>query len=219
MTHRLRLLDLFCGAGGAAHGYYEAGITDITGVDISPQPRYPFKFIQADALQYLADNGGKYDIVHASPPCQAFSNTRYLKNARGGPNLIDATRELLLEMRMPYIIENVPGAPLIHPVMLCGLMFKLRVLRHRLFETYPTILGPYHPPHPGWVRARRKLAEYSSFRNGMTVITACGSSFSTTDASIAMGIDWMTKRELAQAIPPAYTKYIGHLMINILNRT
>lgn len=129
-----RLLDLFCKAGGAGYGYWQAGF-DVVGVDIEPQKRYPFTFIQADALEYLARHGGEYDAIHASPPCQAFSKMKNPDKAhrKAHPDLVDPVRELLMRTGRPYIIENVPGAPLLSPVTLCGSQFGLKVYRHRVF--------------------------------------------------------------------------------------
>ena len=132
----MKLLDLFCGAGGAAMGYHRAGFDDITGVDIKPMPRYPFKFIQGDALEYLAAHGAEYDVIHASPPCQAYSIMQHANHMRKDhPDLVDSVRDALKQTGKPWIIENVPGAPLIDPILLCGLSFGLRVIRHRLFES------------------------------------------------------------------------------------
>lgn len=139
----MRLLDLFCGAGGAAVGYYRAGF-DVVGVDILNQPHYPFQFIQANALEYLEAHGGEYDVIHASPPCQAF--TKY-KNAR--PNLPDKYPDLIMETRLAlikttklWVLENVVGAPVNGMIMLCGSMFGLDVRRHRLFECSIMIITP-----------------------------------------------------------------------------
>lgn len=131
-----RLLDLFCGAGGCAKGYQRAGF-HVTGVDIKPQPRYcGDEFHQADALEYLAAHGREFDAIHASPPCQRYTMAQNAaKNADAHPDLVDPVRDLLLSTRKPWIIENVVGAPLKNPAVLCGLSFGLKVRRHRLFET------------------------------------------------------------------------------------
>lgn len=208
----MRLLDLFCGAGGAAMGYYRAGFTEIVGVDIKPQPRYPFEFVQADAMTYPLDG---FDAIHASPPCQAFSVATLFHRGRRDqhPDLVEPTRERLLEVGVPYAIENVPAAPLINPLMLCGTMFLgLKVYRHRLFECEPAIYFPpsCHNPHlfrP--TEVGRRVAEHGW-------MTVAGHFSSVEAAGVAMGIDWMTRDELAQAIPPAYTEYIGrHLLAAI----
>ena len=139
----MKLLDLFCGAGGAAMGYYRAGFDDITGVDNKPMPRYPFRFIQADALEYLAEHGHEYDVIHASPPCQRYTRAQNAsKNSGAHPDLIEPIRNLLMLTKKLYVIENVIGAPLIDPKVLCGLSFGLRVRRHRLFETNFFFLVP-----------------------------------------------------------------------------
>src|SRR5665213_3193952 len=131
---RPRLLDLFSGAGGAAVGYHRAGF-EVVGVDIKPQPHYPFEFRQKDALWVLeGETMEGFDAIHASPPCQAYSKARKLQGLRH-PDLIASVRELLLAISLPYVIENVPGAPLRNPVLLCGEMFGLGVRRERLFET------------------------------------------------------------------------------------
>lgn len=216
---RLRLLDLFCGAGGAGMGYNRAGF-DVTGVDIQPQPHYPFRFVQADALEYLAAHGHEYDAIHASPPCQAYSNIRNLVEARWGtkdyPDLVEPTRELLRQTGKIYIIENVPGAPLINPIMLCGEMFGLRVFRHRLFEVSIFLLAPPHPRHPKNSTTNAYRGQ-SAFEFGATHISVAGANFRLADAKSAMGIDWMTtRREISQAIPPAYTQWIGEQVLRYM---
>lgn len=222
MTTQLRLLDLFSGAGGAAEGYRRAGFTDITGVDIAPQPRYPFRFVQADALDYLRGliNSGEvagFDLIHASPPCQAYSKAQHIRdNGHEHPDLVAGTRRLLRRAGVPYVIENVPGAPLENGVVLCGTLFDLRVYRHRLFESSALFLAPRcaHPPYlrDGYVcvygnvvRGRQTGTRGNKYRR-----------YTTAYARRAMGIDWMTRDELAQAIPPAYTEYIGREMIRQL---
>ena len=212
----MRLLDLFCGAGGASMGYHLAGF-DVTGVDINPQPSYPFEFYQADALEFLAERGHEYDVIHASPPCQAYTSICQLVEARHGrqdyPDLVEPTRDALKATGKIYIIENVPGAPLIEPIMLCGEMFGLKVFRHRLFEISIFLLAPSHPRHPkhSTTNAYRGV---SAFSHGATHISVTGNNFRLEDAKIAMGIDWMkTRREISQAIPPAYTRWIGERLL------
>jgi DNA (cytosine-5)-methyltransferase 1 len=132
-----RLLDLFCGAGGCSAGYERAGF-EVVGVDIEPQPNYPFEFHQADALTFPRDG---FDVIHASPPCQAFSALKHL-TTREHPRLVEPARAMLRESGLPYVIENVVGAPLLSPVMLCGSGFGLDVQRHRLFETNFPVMSP-----------------------------------------------------------------------------
>jgi DNA (cytosine-5)-methyltransferase 1 len=225
------LLDLFCGAGGAAAGYRRAGF-DVVGVDLHPQPRYPFPFVQADALEYLAMCGRGFDAVHASPPCQLHSTlvtipgrgemmrSRYL-------DLIAPVRALLEAVDRPYVIENVPRAPLRDPVTLCGAMFPgLRVFRHRGFEANWALPQPEHVKHPGTVMAGSsgkgaggKMDCYAGDGAAPDAwITVAGHQFSTASGSRAMGIDWMRREELAEAIPPAYTEYVGWHLRRALRR-
>jgi DNA (cytosine-5)-methyltransferase 1 len=216
----VKLLDLFCCAGGAGMGYHRAGF-EVVGVDIAPQPRYPFAFIQADAVEYVTEHGREYDAIHASPPCQHHSVATKSWNGdpAAWPDLIEPTREALRHSGKPYVIENVVGAPLRDPVLLCGTMFAgLRVLRHRLFECNWDLTAPEHPKHPlVYTRDKRKnhygkLDESTAF-----VQVTGGGNCSKTAASSAMGIDWMTKRELNEAIPPAYTEYIGKQLLEVLS--
>ena len=180
--HNMKALDLFCEAGGTSMGLHRAGF-DVIGVDIEPQPRYPFEFVQGDALEYVAKHGHKYDLIVAGPPYQMY---------------VGPTRKALQATSKPYIIEAVPGVPLINPLILCGTMFpELRVRRHRLFECWPVIWFPpamcsamcYH-----W--GTRPLADAVKAQ--------------------AIGIDWMTKAELSQAIPPAYTEWLGREMLRLI---
>jgi len=206
---RPRLLDLFCGAGGAAMGYYRAGF-EVIGVDIKPQPRYPFEFHQADALEFCAAHGAEYDAIHASPPCQAYSITRSIHHkTRQYPDLVAATRSAMMAAGRPYVIENVPGAPLRTTVFLCGTMFGLRTYRHRLFECSFAMLAPTHPPHLRLTAQVGRKALPDQF------ICVAGHCY-TSDAKEALGIEWMRQRELSQAIPPAYTEYIGQQLIKFL---
>jgi DNA (cytosine-5)-methyltransferase 1 len=219
MMNRPKLLDLFCGAGGAAMGYHRAGF-DVVGVDINPMPRYLLEFHQGDALQYALEHGAEFDAIHASPPCQGYSVTKSIHGRTDHPLLIDATRELLQSIGRPYIIENVEGAPLINPLMLCGTMFGLRVRRHRLFEIDPPIyFAPFSCNHWGKtlgnsarIKQRRVVQSFAL----ADFITVSGHDFNARDARIAMGIDWMSAKELAQAIPPAYTEYIGAFLLRYL---
>lgn len=149
-----KLLDLFCGAGGCSAGYVQAGF-EVVGVDINPQPNYPYRFIQANALEILKDKEfiGQFDAIHASPPCQAYSRARELSKARNNgkygnhPDLIAPTRELLLKTGKAYVIENVPGSPLINPIKLFGSQFKnLYTQRERWFESNVPLREPDEPP-------------------------------------------------------------------------
>lgn len=203
-----RLLDLFCGAGGCSVGYARAGF-DVVGVDLSPMPRYPFTFVQGDALEYVAKYGHKFDAIHASPPCQGYSNTAKL-TGKTYPMLIKPVRELLQTTGKPYVIENVPGAPLKNPTTLVGSMFGLHTMRPRLFECsfeMPFILAP--PPSARTAKMGRKSSagEYVHVVGHVTDTAYC---------KVAMGIDWMNRDELAEAIPPAYTEYIGRHLLEVL---
>jgi DNA (cytosine-5)-methyltransferase 1 len=206
-----RLLDLFCGAGGAGMGYYRAGF-EVVGVDVKPQPRYPFEFHQADAMTYPLEG---FDAIHASPPCQAFSVATLFHRGRRDqhPNHVPATRQRLQASGVPFAIENVLGAPLINPVMLCGTMFPgLKVYRHRLFECNPSLYFPpaWHNPHmfrPTPVG--RAVADHGW-------MTVAGHFSGAAAAGRAMGIDWMNRAELAQAIPPEYTEWIGQQLLEAI---
>jgi DNA (cytosine-5)-methyltransferase 1 len=207
------LLDLFCGAGGAAMGYYRAGF-DVVGVDIKPQPHYPFHFHQADALEFSAEG---YDVVHASPPCQSYSKSVSIENRKKHPDLVARTRELLRATGLPYVIENVPGAPLLNPVQLCGSAFGLPIRRHRLFETTFPLLSPgcihgaYERKYPAaWNRTTplRVLSISGGYQKRQL------SEDFMEQHKAAMGIDWdISYNELSEAIPPAYTRFIGEQWI------
>lgn len=206
---RPKLLDLFCGAGGAGVGYYRAGF-DVTGVDIAPQPRYPYTFVQADALGYLCEHWQGYDVIHASPPCQSYSVTRTL-HTNEYPDLLPVTRALLRFIGKPYIIENVPGAPMRDYIWLNGLMFNLKVIRRRHFESNILLLQPSPPKKTGRTSGNGKA--YSTFDTG-DYITVAGHNFRFQDGCLAMGVDWMqTQHELAESIPPAYTEYLGKQLL------
>lgn len=210
-----KVLDLFCGAGGAAQGYIDAGY-EVTGVDICPQPRFPGHFVQGDALDYAIRHGHQYDLVHASPPCQAYSiTTNFTGNADQHPDLIADTRDVLLTLGKPYVIENVPGARdrLKNPLMLRGTMFGLLVIRHRLFETSPSIyFAPAPCAHLRPVVKHGRPPDPDKHYAGVT-----GNFSGVAFARRAMGIDWMTGKELSQAIPPAYTEFIGARIFEIMH--
>ena len=196
-----RLLDLFCGAGGCSAGYAAAGF-EVTGVDILPQPRYPYRFIQADALDFPFDG---FDVIHASPPCQLYSVTAALWQ-REYPALLPCIRERLWASGKPFVIENVVGAPLPGSIVLCGTMFGLGVLRHRLFESNVLLFAPGPCQHQGTVKEGHYVTVFGKGGNGYT----------RERGSQAMGIAWMTVRELSQAIPPKYTEWIGWQVMSVL---
>lgn len=206
-----RLLDLFCGGGGAAMGYYRAGF-DVTGVDITPQPKYPFDFIQHDALDYAQAKGYLFDVIHASPPCQAYSTITPDQSKH--KDLIADTRNLIAGLTRGYVIENVPGAPLIQPyVMLCGTMFDLLIERHRHFECFPPIL---FAPRPCW--HVRKVVKHGRKPDRDRHYAAVTGHFSDVEfAKQAMGIHWLGQKGLAQAIPPAYTQWIGNQILKAIS--
>jgi len=206
----MKLLDLFCGAGGAGMGYHCAGF-EVVGVDIKPQPHYPFEFIQADALYYVSEHGAEFDVIHASPPCQRYSHCTPRAYREGHPDLIAATRVLLEDTGKPFVIENVAGARYLlrEPLMLCGTMFGLRVWRHRYFEIWP------RPPFFG--RLQCQHTEPPVLVTGTTRRLSRGRvEYAAAEKRAAMQIDWMTMRELDEAIPPAYTEYIGAQLIEAL---
>jgi len=186
-------------------GLWRAGF-DVVGVDIAPQPRYPFMFIQADALDVRFQG---FDFIWASPPCQAHSLAqRIRKNTHA--DIIAPIRERLKGSGVPWCIENVVGAPLIDPIELCGAMFDLRVYRHRLFEcSFPVSV----PPHPEHVAPLRKMGRKPEPGDFMHVV---GNFSGVAQAREAMGIDWMARDELREAIPPAYSEHIGRAAISMI---
>lgn len=207
------MLDLFCCAGGAGMGYFRAGF-DVVGIDKNPQSNYPFEFHQGDALEYLAEHGHEYDIVHASPPCQPFTAYRRKGHGVGGSylNLIPETRAALIALGKPYVIENVEGSPLEEAVRLCGSSFGLNVRRHRFFESNVELSGlpcdhtwqtPRFPPATNR-KNLRSTVEVGVWRIPLEV------------QQQAMGMNWSTLRELSEAIPPAYTQFVGKQLIAAL---
>lgn len=215
----MRLLDLFCGAGGAGMGYHRSGF-EVVGVDINPQPRYPFEFYQGDALDYLRRHGHEFDAIHASPPCQSSSAlTKGTNKGREYPNLIPATREALARLDVPTIIENVQGSDLRRDLTLCGEMFGLGVIRHRYFETEGfEIDQPDHVAHRGRVAGYRHGQWYDG--PYFAVYGDGGGKGSVAQWQQAMGIDWTdVRKEIAEAIPPAYTEFIGNSLIQQVIRS
>lgn len=213
------LLDLYCGAGGAAVGYHRAGF-DVIGVDVDPQPNYPFEFHQSDALSWMEGVTGRmYDAIHASPPCQ-FSSTQTADRSKH-TNFIPATRLALQMSGLPYVIENVEGANkhLIDPIRLCGSSFGMDVRRHRYFEANWPIQGK--PCEHGWQTPRFRSLAIKNVRAGKlaTVVGVHGHINYVGEFPIrckAMGIDWMTNDELVESIPPTYTEWIGGQLIRHL---
>lgn len=216
MTERKPLaLDLFCKAGGASMGLHRAGF-GVIGVDIEKQPRYPFAFIQADALMPPFDLSS-FDFIWASPPCQDYSALKGLSTKERG-RLIPAVRSMLKSSGAFYTIENVVGAELFDPICLCGSMFGLGVWRHRLFEmSVRPLFSPLcnHRLCPKPIDVTGTGGPF----NGMRKTTGGGISRKPRDlahAREAMGIDWMSRAELSQAIPPAYAEFIGNAAMNYI---
>lgn len=221
-----RLLDLFCGAGGCSMGYYQAGF-EVVGVDIEPQPRYPFAFRQADALDFLKTvDLAQFDVIHASPPCQSYSSTQHFPNANiePAPKLIKPVRELLVKSGQPWIIENVVGSSLPDAIQLCGSMFGLPIERHRWFSCSHLLFVPGSCRHTeGFYNVvGGKVRGYGTFASDTTYDCADGRTrrregyYKREVGCKAFGIDWMTVAELCQSIPPAYTHWIGQQLITML---
>lgn len=211
-THGVRkkpkALDLFCAAGGATRGLQNAGF-EVVGVDINPQPRYiGDSFIQTDALLFSKKGLRKYDFIWASPPCQHYTQmlNHGLTSRDNHPDLIDPVRDMLKAAAIPYVIENVANAPLISPFILCGEMFGLRVIRHRFFEASMPMLVPPHVPH-------RKEGAMRKQGDGGYYFRVYGHETGKAQWGAAMGIDWMKSPDLAQAIPPAYSEFIGRQVL------
>jgi DNA (cytosine-5)-methyltransferase 1 len=233
----LKLLDLFCCCGGISKGFHDKG-WECTGVDIKDGHQYPYKFIQSDVFDLPLDFLQQFDLIHASPPCQAYSYATKGARNRGKEyvNLLPKTRELLNKTGKPYIIENVPGAPLRKDLVLCGEMFGLRVIRHRYFEIFGfTALQPKHEKHklsvmnhtaegvftgginPGFWGDKKKQQEYRKRRKSYYYQVAGhgGDSydFKLENWKTAMGIDWVSKKDhLTQMIPPKYSEYIASFL-------
>ena len=207
----MKLLDLYCCEGGAGYGFQQAGF-HVTGVDLEDQPRHNGSFIKSDAIEYLLDNFMDYDFIHASPPCQKYSKSsmQFRILGKSYPDLISATRKALISTGKPYSIENVPGSPLINPIVLCGTMFGIPTYRHRLFETNWILNQPIHPLHLAKnAKMGRKIKEgefiqYVGHFSGVKLVQDF------------TGCHWMSQYGLAQSIPPQYTKYIGQQFLKTI---
>ncbi len=205
-----KLLDLFCGAGGASMGYNRAGF-EVTGLDIKHGKRYPFTYMRMSIEHVTVDMLKEFDVVHASPPCQTFSITQNLRNAQGKStsklDWLPTTRKLLQKWGGNYIIENVPGAPLHDSIMLCGSAFGLKVRRHRLFESNMKLVGT----QCNHKQQGRPVGIYGSMRD--EIPNGGRTAHTMQEANEAMGIDWMIWGELVESIPPAYTEYLGKQIV------
>lgn len=216
----MRVLDLFCGGGGAGHGYALAGF-DVTGVDIEPHPEYPYTFVQADAVSYLREYGREFDAVHASPPCQGNTPLRALPTQRTKhyPDFIIPTRNALADFHGPWVMENVPGAAMVDTVSLCGTMFDLMIFRHRLFESNWKIDVPAHRKHPGLAMRAGYLPTLE--RPFMSIHGRNGhnSRAWVSAAAAAIGTPWLSTNlnAVCEAIPPAYTEHIGRQLAAVIS--
>lgn len=213
---RRRGLDLGCGIGATTWGYFTAGF-DMTGVDIAPQPNFPaaLRFVQADAMEYLAEHGCEYDFIALSPPCQRYSK---MSRCRPGlaytyPDLIPPWRQAVQATGLPYIIENVEGAPLHDPVMLCTSWFKRETYRHRLFESNTPLTAPRAACAP---RSHTVRASKAGHWEPGTYISIAGHCSPMWKAREAMGIYWCTREELVEAVPPVFTRYLGRQLMDYL---
>lgn len=205
-----KLLDLFCGAGGCTKGYQEAGF-DVDGVDQVRQKRYVgSRFFWADALEFVAEHGHEYDAIHASPPCQGYIKAG-IAHFKEHPKLIEPMRDLLVATGKPYVIENVMDAPLADPIILSGTLFGLKVLRLRKFECDFPVDQPIIPEFTGKVVRMGRQPKEGEY------ITVSGHFTDVKFAREAMGISWMVRDELSQAIPPAYTRYVGGFLARHLD--
>jgi DNA (cytosine-5)-methyltransferase 1 len=209
-----RLLDAFCGQGGAGYGYHLAGF-EVVGVDIADHSdRYPFEFHQGDALEFIREHGHEFDVIHGSPPCQRYTPLGALHPHVEYPDLIDVTREAMVATGRPWVIENVMSAPLRkdQSIVLCGGMFGLRTYRHRRFESPMPLLAPGHPRHVIRTATKQRRARWDE---GWHVSIG---DVGTYVGPEAMGIDWMTGNGLCEAIPPAYTRFIGEQLLAVIGQ-
>ncbi len=225
MSGKPRLLDLFCGAGGAAMGYAQAGF-EVVGVDLRPQPHYPFEFHQADAFEFMqalvygsgigSDTGrltlSMFDSIHASPPCQAYSRAKSI-HRKPHADLIPATRKILQASGLPYVIENVVLAPLRADLTLCGTMFGLPTRRHRLFESNVDLSWP---PFSCCCRGEAAKGNLFNLHNSVQrrlYLARQGFARSADALRDSLGVPWMNMDEAQEAIPPAYTEWVGRQLM------
>jgi DNA (cytosine-5)-methyltransferase 1 len=207
-----KALDIGCCGGGVSAGLVQAGF-DVTGIDIEEQPHYPYKFIQADAFSLSIDYLKQFDFLWASLHCQAYTKATMqfrLKGKQYPTDQIERIREMFIKSGKPYVIENVEGAPLRNPVMLCGTMFDLRTYRHRCFESNFKIEQPQHPEH---IHKQAKMGR--KVKPG-EFIQMVGHFSGVPFAREMTGCHWMNQYELAQSIPPAYSKYIAEQFMKTL---
>lgn len=206
------MIDLFCCQGGASAGYNAAGF-NILGVDLDPQSRYPFPFVQADAIEFAWRFACHFAAAAASPPCQRYTLAQRIQN-NDHPDLIKPTREALLTSGRPYVIENVPGArdELLNPVELCGTMFGLRTYRHRLFEPSPglTLTPPAHPSHEVPLRKMGRALQPGDYYH------AVGNFSGVSTIRRDMGVFWMSRDGIRECIPPDYAHHLGRQLIAAL---
>jgi DNA (cytosine-5)-methyltransferase 1 len=214
LNQKPRLLDLFCGAGGAGMGYFQAGF-EVVGVDNKPQKHYPFEFHQADALEYLQDHWQEFDDIHASPPCQHYSMATL--NPNNHPDLYQATVDLLIAVGKPYVVENVISAPYNSGIVLCGSMFNLTFVgewlqRHCNFETSIFIFQPSHNhpdnKRPVTITSKTFVTETREYKHSRQTTFEI--------AKKLFGVDWMNRHELIESIPPAYPEWIGKQIMKII---
>lgn len=210
MMPRPKALDLFCCAGGASMGLWRAGF-DVVGVDIAPHKNYPFEFHLADAMTFPLAG---FDFIWASPPCQQFCRLNTREDLSHYPDLIEPIRARLIGANVPFVIENVPGAPVRCDVILCGAMFGLRSYRHRHFECSFPVEQPAHPKHITRVNRRGENRRQHWANGGFITITGDVGTYCGPEA---MGIDWMSGAEMSEAIPPAYAEHIGRAAIARMN--
>jgi len=215
----MRIADLFCGAGGAGMGLHRAGF-EVIGFDIEPQKNYPFEFHQQDALTV---DLREFDAVWASPPCQLFTiglNNTQLSDRDKHLDFITPIREIIVDSGLPYIIENVVSAPLQHWIMLCGTMFGLKVIRHRWFESTILLWSFGHSKHNGVLHNGDYIAVYNGkWRNSNSQYPIPKRFLTKSAWAHAMKIDWMTKQELSQAIPPDFSQHLGRQLFNHIELT
>ncbi|WP_328635565.1 SAM-dependent methyltransferase [Streptomyces sp. NBC_00356] len=209
MTTALRVLDLYCCQGGAGKGYTDAG-ADVTGVDCDPQPRYPYRFVQADAIEFVRAHGAEFDFIHASPPCQLDTDCQRLRG-NDHPDLIAPTRAALEATGRPWVIENVRGAlpKLRAPILLCGAMFGMATYRHRYFETG----GGFHIVQPRHLRHTAPQAKMGRPVPPGHFGQFVGNFSGVPLARDVMGVAWMNRDGIRECIPPAYAEHIGRALL------